>query len=453
MAGIGLALRRTADQGGLFGPVAAFGFAAALAAGPYLGSSLAIVAIGALAPSEVSREALALVAYATAIAVIVVSPLQFVGARVLGDLLHEHRPDTFGAVFTRLLGPLLATLALIASLLLAALPFDLPTRAAAFMLCLAQGGTWLALVPLSAGRGYLRMVATFVAGMGAGSALAIELSPRFGLAGLVGGLACGHAAVFVGLVAQIDREFGPPDADVPDLWQRLAARWPLAVAGGAYGLGIWVDKLIFWVHPLAPNVPITGILSVCPLYDNGMSLAALTTVPALALFVMLAETDLARNVRDYLATIEARAALPTVERARERLARESYANLGLLALAQGVITLGVVLFAPELVGAIKLPWLSVFVFRIGAVGAYLQLLFMATQVHLFYLDRARPAAVLSTLFLVANAALTCLAMTGGLSAYGYGFTAAAGMALLAGLWALERTFTDLEFHVFMRQGT
>ena len=47
MAGVGFAMRRLADRGGLLGPLGAYGFALVLAAGPYLGSSLAVVALGA----------------------------------------------------------------------------------------------------------------------------------------------------------------------------------------------------------------------------------------------------------------------------------------------------------------------------------------------------------------------------------------------------------------------
>jgi uncharacterized membrane protein len=115
------------------------------------------------------------------------------------------------------------------------------------------------------------------------------------------------------------------------------------------------------------------------------------------------------------------------------------------------LSVGVVVFAPELVTAVKLPWLSVFVFRVGALGACLQVLFMATLVHLLYLDLARQAAWLTVLFCVANAFLTHQTLAFGLPAYGFGFAAASLLALTASLWVLDRALGELEFHVFMRQ--
>jgi uncharacterized membrane protein len=394
---------------------------------------------------------LGLVAYAMAGTAVVFGPLQFAFARVLGDLLHEGRAGAFGAALAQLLGPVLAALALVAAGFLAFVPGDAAVRVAAFALTLALGGTWLAMVPLTAARNFSALAAICAAGAVVGAAAALLLVGPFGAAGLLGGLALGQVLVFLGLLARVEHEFGAPTDPVPDLAARLARRPGLLVAGTAYAAGLWVDKAIFWFHPLAPNVPVAGALRVCPPYDNGMALAALTAVPALALFVLLVETDLATRVKAYLATIEARAALPTVEAARAALVASTWRNLGLVALVQGVITLGVVAFSPEIVAAFHQPWLSLYVFRIGAVGACMQVLFLATLVHLLYLDLGRPAAWLAVGFLATDAAFTLASVAHGLPGWGFGFAAAAATSLAAALVVLDGALGDLEYHLFMRQ--
>jgi uncharacterized membrane protein len=451
MAGVGFAMRRLADHGGLFGPMAAFGYATMLAAGPYLGSSLAIVVIGAAAAPGDARIGLAIAAYATAFSMVVFGPLQFASARVLGDLLHAGRQNAFSSALVQLSSPQLAIMAIIASTFLVFLPMDVVSKMAALTLFLALGGTWLAMVPLSAARRYQWISVVFMAGMSLGCMLALMLGKQFGLPGLLSGLALGQSFIWLGLVQQVDREFGSPDAPLQDMKERVQGHWALMATGAAYAGGLWIDKLIFWFHPASPSMVIAGPLRVCPPYDNGMSLAALSTIPALALFVLLAETDLASRVRDYFATLEARASLQTVEEARSSLKGAIYQNLKLLALIQGVITLGVVIFSPEIVNQLHLPWLSIFIFRVGAVGAFFQVLFMTALVHLLYLDLPRQALGLAGLFCIANAIFTWMSAFGGLPAYGFGFAAAGALAFVVALFVLDEALNDLEFHVFMRQ--
>lgn len=451
MAGVGLAMRRLVAQGDLGGPLAAFGWSALLAAGPYLASSLALLALGAGAAPEAARPGLAVAAYAMALSALAFGPFQFAFARVLGDLLREGRANGFSAATAQVLGPLMAVLGLAAAAFAGALPLETGARAAAFALPLAFGGTWLALVPLSAARNYAAIGGIFAAGCALGLGLALQLGAPFGLVGLLSGLAAGQLFIFLGLIGRTDREFGAPTVPLPDLWPRLRAQGPLLLAGGAYAAALWADRVIFWFHPLAPNEAVLGPLRVCPAYDNGMALAALSTVPAIALFVLLAETDLARRVADYVATIEARAALPTVVASRNDLTGAIWRNLGLLAIVQGTVTLGVVVFSPEVVGVLGQPWLSLFVFRFGAVGAFLQVLFGAVLVHLLYLDRTEATAGLAVLFLVANIAFTLAAMGLGLPGWGLGFAAAGALSLAASLLVLDGALHDLERHLFMRQ--
>jgi uncharacterized membrane protein len=177
----------------------------------------------------------------------------------------------------------------------------------------------------------------------------------------------------------------------------------------------------------------------------------LTAVPALGLFVLLAETDLALAVGTYFATLQASASLAAVERARDELRATVGANMKLLALAQGVVTAAAVVFGPELVQALALPWLSLFVFRVGAMAAYFQVLFMATLVHLLYLDLAREAALLALLLAGLNVALTLASFGGGLPAYGFGYAGACALALGAACWTLDAALGDLERTVFTRQ--
>src|SRR5438094_9630037 len=103
MAGIGFTLRRMLQEDGYTGPLKALGYAAVIAAGPWIVSSLSLGTLEAVCPL-VSRSAdynvfLAIVAYVFAFALIGVGAVHMVTSRYLADRLFEGRPECFAPAY------------------------------------------------------------------------------------------------------------------------------------------------------------------------------------------------------------------------------------------------------------------------------------------------------------------------------------------------------------------
>ena len=96
--------------------------------------------------------------------------------------------------------------------------------------------------------------------------------------------------------------------------------------------------------------------------------------------------------------------------------------------------------------------LSLPLFHIDLVAVGIQLLLLAIQNVLFYLDARGINVTLCALFFFGNIAFTFITIELGASFYGYGFAAAALLAALTGLWLLSRKFDKLEYETFMLQG-
>jgi uncharacterized membrane protein len=126
-------------------------------------------------------------------------------------------------------------------------------------------------------------------------------------------------------------------------------------------------------------------------------------------------------------------------------------NLGLMLKVQGIVTLSLVVFAPELVDILHISWLSVFVFRAGAIGALLHMLHLGALIVLLYLDFQLEAAGLAVTFLATNAGFTLISLRLGWQSYGFGYALASAVTLCTALWLLSRAFRRFEYHIFMRQ--
>ncbi|MFN3429791.1 MAG: exopolysaccharide Pel transporter PelG [Candidatus Sericytochromatia bacterium] len=455
MAGIGFTLRRLLGSDGLSGPLQAFAYATVISSGPWLTSSLALAMLGtwsALTPGGQATDVfLAIVSYCFAFSLVGVGVCQMVASRYLADRLYEDRPDTFAPAFAQLLMPLLGAQLVVSATFAACVPLPLLVKVAAVTLYLALNGTWLAMVFLSAAHDFKAIAWAFAIGWGLSLALGLSGSHTAGLEGQITGFAAGAAFTFFALLARLDREFGVPRRSAPELGAYFGRYWPLVVTGVAYNLGIWIDKIVFW-YTDGPGHAVAGPLRAAPVYDNAMFLAYMTIIPALALFLLKVETDFYDEYRAYFSAIAAREGLGVLLAVKARMAAVLRESLGLLVKLQGTLTLAIVLLAPEITAALKISWLSLFVFRVGVIGAFLHVLHLTVMILLLYFDFRKEAAALAVVFLASNWLFSILSVTqAGLAAYGFGYAVASAVTLLFGLALLEANLRDLEYHVFMKQ--
>lgn len=454
MAGIGFTLRRMLQTGGFSGPLRAIAYAMIISAGPWLTSSATLALLGVFSAlpegSPAQMVFLAIVSYCFAFSLIGVGACQMVASRYLADRLYQGDDTTFAPAFARVAAPLFLLQAVLAGAFLAACPLTPPVRLAALLLYLAVSGTWLAMVYLSAAKDYRTIVLAFVGGFVVSVAAGLGLGHLAGLTGQLVGFTAGYVGVLGVLLWRLRREFGLPLTEAVGLLGYFRRYWQLVVIGLAYNTGIWIDKILFWYHP-ASGVQVAGPLFVAPIYDNAMFMAYLTIVPALGMFLLRVETDFYDAYRAYFAAIAAHERLGELNRVKAEMAAALWRNLALVLKVQAPITLGAILFAPEIIAGLKLDWLSVFVFRFGAIGALLHVLHLMVLILLLYLDFRSDAMRLALVFLTSNLVFTLLAFGGGMPSYGAGYAFSCAVTLFYGLHLLGRAFEQLEYHVFMRQ--
>lgn len=452
MAGIGFVLRRLTARDDLSGATQAYAAAAAVTAGPWLLTILAITATefwGRLSTMPWEHETFRIVlSYAFCFSLVLTAPVATIATRIAADRIFAHRADALGGLFLETLALALALQApLVTAFWLLGPDLPWPVRLAAIACHCALAGLWVATAFLSVLRDFAVVLAAFVVGMGAAVAAAVWLARPLGAAGLLGAFALGAACVLAIGGARLLVEFP---------FARPGRRALLREAWGYRSLGLfglvaaaapWADKWVLWFGPESERLP-SGLVNY-PAYDSAMFLAYLAMIPGGALFFVALETDFFLAYRRFFDELLHGAPLARIEAGRRDLiARIARAGIALVVL-QAIVTAVALLASPALVEAGVLTAAQYPIFRFGLLGAMFHTLLGALLAILSYLDVRRTQLVVAFVFLAANAGAALAFAPFGTAVQGYGYVMASMVALLVAAILGAGHFRELVYLVFI----
>lgn len=420
MAGIGFELKKIIRQGTMASYLQVALSGAMIVAGPWLITILAIGLIqrfyqGALA--EGATLFLSTVVYTYTGSLLLFGGVHYLFSRILSDLLYERKERQTLAYlgwFLLVVGILsgLAGAFLGATMEPTGIRNPLAYRVITGWFFLFVSLHWLFIVFASLLRWYGRILAIYAGGMGVFLLSAGFLSPGLGVAGVLGGFALGNLGILVGLSVLI-LKFRQEARGLAErrgmketllectrgVWKYLKSQGDLLLTGYFYYLGIWIDKILFWI---ARGEAVEGTwFRVFPAYDVRVYYTNLTMIPGLVFFVVFTETGFATLLRKFLEGLSRRTYLSILKEKR-RLHRESLRYLTDLVLFQGCITLSTALLSSWLIPTPQLPgtmWLLLW-------GVFFHLLYFVLISFLFFLEAYRGAMVSAVLFFLLNGSLT-----------------------------------------------
>lgn len=455
MAGVGFSLRTLSADRSYTSVAERYGAAALISSGPWLMSILTLLFIGTVgkrfgaAPAELERFQVT-VTWLFAASLLWTGPICLMFTRFCADLEYLKQLDR---VLGNLLGAL--TLCAVASSLLAlalwplfareTLAFKLSLSCAFVVLC----QVWLAVLVVQGVRAHRSVLASFAVGYAVTFAACLGFADH-GAGGLLFGFALGQASLLFVALWVLYRRVPSVDEVAYRFLERRALLPELGLIGFTYNLGVWSDKLMFWLNPTTSR-SVLGPLRASEVYDLPIFLAYLTSVPAMAVFLLRVETDFAEAHAAFYAGVRDGATLDRLEtlnasltasarRAIVDIVRVQFITLILCSAAGGL-----------LLRAFGISTLHLPLFYIDATAVALLVLLLAVTSMFFYLDRRREVLVLTLSLLICNVTFTWLTQQLGPLFYGYGFAIAAGVTSLYGILKLDRTFGHLVRDTFMLQ--
>ena len=295
------------------------------------------------------------------IAMILTSSLVIIMTRYLADLVYEEKiKNSVGMLF----GSSFLFLFLVTPLVFCVTPFRLALN------ILTVSGIWICSPFISALKNYWGVTLSFIIGGVFALFLDNDLCPLFTLAALI---------FFI--LQEFPREIHAPF----HFLTYFRKYWELALSGLFFALGIWSDKWIMWYF---------GIQN----YDTAILAAYLTSIPAMALFIVSEETKFHEVYRQYFSGILNHANLDQINSNFENIKK------CLREVAKKMISLQIIVCLPAfLLGAST-------TFRLGILCASFQVLTIFMTIVLTYFDCRRQVLKIQVLFFISNALFTFLFM-------------------------------------------
>lgn len=456
MAGIGFELRRLLKRDNLLGLIQAYGYAGVISSGPWVLSIVGILIIGVLSYAVVLPDVRIVqfqvtVTYIIAISLILTGVFQLSFTRFSADRLFEHRKEI---ILTNFHAVALAVTVMAGVVGVAAIVFLFPEQSLMFRLMAVAGfvimsNIWIATIFLSGMKHYREIVWLYFVGYSLTVVAALALR-GLGLEGLLIGFVIGHAALLLGMLTLILRNYSAERFISFEFFDRKMIYPSLMAIGFLYNLGVWVDKFMFWYWP-STSQPVIGPFRASLIYDLPVFLAYLSIIPGMAIFLVRLETDFVEYYDAFYNAVRSGGSLEVIEEFRNGMVQTVKLGIYEIVKIQAIAVLLIIVGGRAILDWLGISTLYLSLLYVDVVAAGLQVVFLGILNVFFYLDKRRIVLFLTAAFVVLNFVLTAITIHLGPPYYGYGFACALLIVVMIGAYRLSRTMASLEYETFMLQ--
>lgn len=453
MAGIGFRLREFVDAGTYIGEMKGYSFAILICAGPWLITVAAlglISMLGARLGADLTLFQVSLI-YTYTFSLILSGVFQFPITRYMADKIFTRDrsaqlPTLMGALSLLILIQLLLAVAFYARIQATA-----TFRVAGIALFMTIGAIWLTLVFLGVVRAYMRIIHCFAIGslvsvLGTVGAAVLHPTPE----ALLWSFTLGQFVLLAGLLGTLLAEFeigSGPDYGFLEYYRRYPY---LAPCGVLFYLGTWADEMLYWfAGPGQPAAP--DWFYVYSPYDVAGSMAQLTTLPAVALFFVRAETVFYEAYRSFYDGIVRKLSLGALEERKAAIYAAIREGLRAILIWQGFTTFVAAAFPETVFQFAGFTQDALGYVRVQTLSALFVSLCLLTVIVMMYFEFYREAFVACGVLAVTNVATTVWTLHAGPETYGLGALVSAIAGWVVGAFLLIRGLRNLEFLTFVKQ--
>jgi polysaccharide biosynthesis protein PelG len=450
MAGIGFELNKLARRDDLIGVFGAYLHSAFAIAGPWLFTVIALACTTILYGDSGSADLMnfrGVIVYNFSFSLVLSAPVYMIMTRYLADQIHVRDVTTTPTVMLEsLLLVFLFNLPVAIFFYVFYFDMSLELRLAAFANMFLIAGVWLLSVFLTALKDFAAVTRAYIIGM----IVAVLVADYFAdgnAAGMVAGYNTGLMLIVFLLAARIFAEYPyqlTTNFALKPFWHKY---WELAVGGFFYNAALWIDKWIMWYAPEAAELETK--MRFYPDYDSAMFMAAMTILPALALFVFSVETNFFTHYRRFYGNILAHASLRRVRQFHSKIIESILEGGRNLMLLQGIVCFLAILLAPQIFEMTRMFFLQMSIFRLGALGSFFQVLLLFATIILAYFDCRKMNMWIFIFYFASNTVLTLLCLQYGFEYYGYGFFLSSAISFLLATYLLFNHVRKLPYHAFI----
>ena len=449
MAGIGFALQKLLASKSITKKFYAFVIATFISSGPWLFSMLSMITINLFSSLFVKYNILlsfrVTIIYIYALSIVSSGAVQYLLTKYLADQHYIKKWDNFyPALFSALLIQTLISVFFVPIWLYllegAILYYKIITILLFVIICYI----WLMMDFLSATKNYLTIVYSFIAGCIISILLTIAgaFLMKNELA-IISGFAIGQLTLFLLLFFFAGKQF-PFKLTMCKEFLSYFKLFPVYLfIGGAYNLGLWADKISYWIfkgHTIVFN------FRVYENYDFMIFFSYLSIIPALSVFLLKSETSFFISYQKFYRSF-GKVTLGEMQSNFYGMKKELYRGLLLLGIVQAFTASIFYLFSIYNPFFKSYSYLSLPLI----LACSFQVLFLFSLVYLMYFNFIKEALFVSLLFLFLNFFLNMNTVIPFAIPEGYGYMISASVSFLFSLVLIYFNLNDLIFRLVRNQ--
>ncbi len=428
MAGIGFELQRVLKRGGITGTFKAALAGIIIVAGPWLISIIGIAFLYQFSSSAVQEGGLlftSAVVYSYAFSLFLFGGIHYIFTRYISDLIYiKEYGRALGALVLVMLsvGFLSGTSAAVTVLFLDLTGTSYPIifKISAVVLFISINLIWLLMIFITLLKRYMIISLIYIAGMAVSVIAAYFLGHTYLLGGALAGFCLGQVFILLFLFILITStiKISPPAREFNLLLKYFGKYKFLFLTGVFYTLGIWIDKIVLWF--LKGDSVYGTFIHLFAEYDMPVYLANLTIIPGLVYFMIFSESNfyiMLKRMLLHLGTSN----LSSVKKDKYSLLKTVRSSLREQALFQGVITIALLMIAPDIKKIFIGDTSTVWTLRITFTALFFNLMLLTTVTFLFYIEKYKEAFIAAFIFFSINLSVTLYGAAIDAGYYGFGY--------------------------------
>ncbi len=456
MAGIGFELYKILHKGTLSSIFKVFLLGAIIVAGPWVLSVVSIYIIQKYATRAIAENPnlfTVTIVYVYAFSLLFFGGVHYVFSRYIADMIYEEKhskiPPALVSIFLLVIG----CSTLISVVFLSFNDFSFVKdpwlyRIAFVVLFIAINLIWLMLIYVALLKAYYKIFFSYMAGVAVSVFGVLSLGELYGVAGALLGYAAGQFLIVLLLLFISNKSYPLKvfsfSREIFSYFRKFSY---LVLIGMFFNLGIWIDKIIYWV---AKGKVIKGTLYFYFIhYDIPVFLGFLSMIPGLVYFLVVSESIFHRSYFTFIKNVMTDT-FEDITRNKNEMIASFKKGFRQLLLFQGVWTMGIFLNTDRFLHFMGYTYIDKNIMRVIFIAVFFHMVALTLQLYMLYLELRTEALVSTIIYFSVNILLTLVFIKYSLAMPGISYLIAALVSSLFCGYHLIRKIKIIDYIIFNR---